>query len=82
MKTPIQLLIDIIEMDSKNHVEISQGVLLGMLKKSLLLERQTIEMAVNYQKINYVGDKVRFIKDGAQYFNEKFGDSSQQELPF
>lgn len=82
MKTPIQIIMDAIEMETNNGVEISQKVLYGMLKNSLPLERQAIENAVNYQKLNYVGDKVRFIKDGRQYFQDVYGTIEQQELPF
>ena len=82
MKTPIQLLIDIIEMDSANNVIIDQKTMHKMLKNSLPLERQAIEMAVNYQKLNFTGNAT-FKKNGAQYFQDVYGEQlKQQELPF
>ena len=44
-KTAIKEMLDIVQMDFSNGVEISTGVILGMLKKALKKEKQQLQEA-------------------------------------
>jgi hypothetical protein len=62
MKTAIQELIDIVEMDYNNGVEISMRVFHGMLTKALEKEKQQIIDAYEAEWPQYLTTK------GAKYF--------------
>ena len=73
MKTAIQELIDIVEMDYNNGVEISMWVFHGMLLKALFKEKQQILDAFDDGQANWeVG--VRDFDNGEEYYTKNFSD--------
>ena len=68
MKTPIQEVMDIIEMEHNNGVEISQKVLWKMLLDAKEKEKQQIIEAVNSQR------QLGWDEKGEQFYNETYKD--------
>ena len=68
MKTAIQEVMDIIEMEHNNGVEISQKVLWKMLLDAKEKEKQQIIEAANY------GVDLNYWTDGKDYYNETYKD--------
>ena len=68
MKTAIQEVMDIIEMEHNNGVEISQKVLWKMLSEALEKEKQQIIEAVNSQR------QLGWDEKGEQFYNETYKD--------
>lgn len=74
-KTAMQSILDIVEMDNRNHVEISMSVFIGMLKKGLELEKQQmIDMHKDGQRFILNDYDEKIIEHASiEYFNAKYG---------
>ena len=73
-KTAVKEMLDIVQMDFNNSVEISTGVILGMLKKALKKEKQQIIEAYACGVLNECsGTNVTSYK----YYEKTFGNESE-----